>query len=537
MATKRKTRRIDPDHEVAIIGAGPGGIAAGVKLAKAGIEDFVILERESDFGGSWHENTYPGLSVDIPWPAYQFSFERRTDWERFFPSGPEVKHYHADVARKYGLYRHAEFGVNVEREEFDDANHLWRLHTGTGRVITARHVISAVGAFVRPRADAVPGVADFAGMIQRPTAWNHDYDLTGKRVAVIGTGASAVQIIPAIAGRIGAMTVFQRTPVWSMPKPDFRTPAWLKSVLRVPGVMPLLHQTILIVVDVAGRLIVGIPPASAKPVLNAFDRTIVKAYGRYVRFMVKDPVTASKLTPDFGPITKRPTANTHYLTTFNRTNVDLVTETIETVTPTGIRTADGVEREFDVIVLATGYEVFSDPETYVPGTILGRDGFDLGVFYRAEGLQAYQGVTVPGLPNRFMLVGPYCWTGSGWHDFVEMSADHAVRAIVEGRRRGATSVEIRKDVADEYHRTTYRNSEILRYYLTELNGHTNTYYRNSQGDSTYLRPSGFFEASRSLRRFPLDDYRYDRLPAVATRGRSAAARATNGRTARTEATR
>ncbi|WP_244975909.1 flavin-containing monooxygenase [Nocardia huaxiensis] len=508
------TKRIHPDHEVAIIGAGPGGIAAGVKLAAAGIDDFVILERDTDFGGSWHENTYPGLSVDIPWPAYQFSFDRRTDWERFFPYGPEVKHYHTDVARKYGLYPHARFGVNVQREEFDDANHLWRLHTSTGQVITARHVISAVGAFVRPKADAIPGVETYTGKLQRPTAWDHDYDLTGKRVAVIGTGASAVQIIPAIADRVGAMTVFQRTPVWSMPKPDFRTPRALKALLGVPGVLPLIHQAILVVVDMAGRFLVSTPPNLVKPFLRAFDKTIIKAYGRYVRLLVKDPVAAAALTPDFGPITKRPTANTYYLTTFNRTNVDLVTDSIETVTATGIRTRDGVERDFDAIVLATGYDVFSDPETYVTGTIVGRNGFDLGEFYRAEGLQAYQGVTVAGLPNRFMLVGPYCWTGSGWHDFVEMSADHAVRAITECRRRGATLLEIRKDVADEYHRTIHRNSEILRYYLADLNGGTNTYYRNSQGDTTYLRPSGFFEASRGLRQFPLDDYRYEQLAAV-----------------------
>jgi hypothetical protein len=175
-----------------------------------------------------------------------------------------------------------------------------------------------------------------------------------------------------------------------------------------------------------------------------------------------------------------------------------------------------VHRKLDVLILATGYEVFSDPETYRPGTILGRNGFDLAKFYNEEGLQAYESVSVPGLPNRWTLCGPYSWTGSGWHAFVEMTADHAVRAITETRRRDAQVCEVRKDVADAYHRKVYRRAGLLRYYLADLNGHVPTYYRNSQGDTTYIRPSGFFEASRGNRKFPLDDYRYE-IPATMAR--------------------
>ncbi|MGX1804191.1 flavin-containing monooxygenase [Nocardia sp. NPDC055321] len=498
-----------PEFEVAVIGAGPGGIAAAVKLRRAGIDDFVVLERADEVGGSWHENHYPGLGVDIPALAYQYSFARKADWTRVFPLGAEVKRYHVEVAHRFGVHERVRFGAEVEREEWDeDAGH-WTLHLADGSAVTARFVISAVGAFVRPKVDVgIPGARTFKGKVLRPSSWDDDYDLTGKRVGVIGTGASAVQIIPAIAPRVEHLTVFQRTPVWSLPKPDFPVPPAVRRVLSVPGVQPFLHGSALVVIDLALRLAVGAPPAVTHPVLDRFDAVCRSLYRRYLTRVVDDPATRASLTPNFGPVAKRPTMSNGYLRAYNRDNVELVTAPIEKITPTGVRTGDATLRRFDAIVLATGYEVFSDPETYRTGTVVGRNGFDLAKFYHEEGLQAYQSVSVPGLPNRWTLVGPYSWTGSGWHAFVEMTADHAVRAIGETRRRGAGWCEIRRDAAEAYHRRVYERGEPLRYYLADLNGHVPTYYRNSQGDTTYVRPSGFFEARRGNRRFPLDDYAY-----------------------------
>ncbi|WP_232784461.1 flavin-containing monooxygenase [Mycobacteroides chelonae] len=502
-----------PQFEVAVIGAGPGGIAAGVKLAKAGIENFVIIERADDVGGSWHENHYPGLGVDIPAIAYQFSFARKNDWTRFFPYGAEVKAYHVEVARRFGLYPHMRFNTDIEREQWDDTRHCWSLHTADGTVITARFLISAVGAFIRPKQNpGIAGVEDFEGKIQRPSSWDHDYDLTGRRVGVIGTGASSVQIVPAIAGQVESLTVFQRTPVWCVPKPDFAMPKAGMTVLGLPGVVATIHGVVLIVVDAALRIAVAVPPAVLRPIVTAFDRFLIAAYRQYLKLVINDPETAAKLAPNFGVITKRPTASNGYLQAYNRDNVALVTEPIETITANGITTRDGVAHEFDMIVLATGYEVFSEPETYREGTILGSGGFDLATFYAEHGLQAYQSVSVPGLPNRWTLVGPYSWTGSGWHAFVEMTADHAVRAISEARRRNATLMEVRPDIAAAYHEEIYTRGEILRFYMAELNGHVPTYYRNSDGDIPYFRPSGYFAASRGNRRFPLEDYRYEVSP-------------------------
>ncbi|WP_067690606.1 flavin-containing monooxygenase [Nocardia jejuensis] len=504
-----------PQFEVAVIGAGPGGIAAGAKLRMAGIDDFVILERADDVGGSWHENHYPGIAVDVPSTTYQYSFERNPNWSRFFAPGPEVKKYHADVARKYGLYERTRFDSTVERETWDDDNAWWTLHLNDGSTVTARFVISAIGSFVRPKEDVgIAGAKSFRGKVQRPTSWDEDYDMAGKTVGIIGTGASAVQIIPAIAPEVGALTVFQRTPVWSVPKPDFVVPKALKVVLGIPGVSASINGAAFVAVDVLLRFVSKTPIATFRPIADKFDAWMIAGYARYVRWVVKDPATATKLSPNFGVLAKRPTMSTGYLSAYNRDNVTLITDPIEKITPTGVKTRDGVLHKFDVLILATGYEVFSDPETYRPGTVVGRNGFDLAEFYNSEGLQAYQSVSVPGLPNRWTLVGPYSWSGTSWHAFVETTSDHAVRAITETRRRSAAICEVRKDVADAYHREVHKRAEGVRYYLTELNGHVPTYYRNSQGDSTYIRPASYFEARRQTREFPLDDYRYEPAPAT-----------------------
>jgi cation diffusion facilitator CzcD-associated flavoprotein CzcO len=521
MTETQTTQR--PQYEAAVIGAGPAGIAAAAKLRKAGIDDFVVVERADDVGGSWHENHYPGLGVDIPAMAYQYSFARNAKWSRFFPLGAEVKQYHADVAARSGLYERTRFNCTVEREVWDDDGRFWTLHMHDGSVVTARFLISAIGAFVRPKEDVgIPGATSFKGKVQRPSSWDHDYDMAGKSVGIIGTGASAVQIIPAIAPEVGTLTVFQRTPVWSIPKPDFVVPRAMHAALSIPGLVATIHGGALVIVDLVLRSLTKTPARFVHPAMEKFDAAAIAGYRRFVRRVVTNPVTAEQLTPNFGIAAKRPTMSNAYLKAYNRDNVSLITEPIEKITATGVKTRDGVLHKLDTLILATGYEVFSDPETYRPGSVVGRAGFDLASFYNEEGLQAYQSVSVHGLPNRWTLVGPYSWTGSGWHAFVEMTADHAVRAITEAHRRGAVVCEIRKEAADAYHAAMYERGEALRYYLADLNGHVPTYYRNSQGDSTYVRPSGFFEASRGNRKFPLDDYRYEVAVGVPADSRLAA---------------
>jgi cation diffusion facilitator CzcD-associated flavoprotein CzcO len=225
-----------PDHQVAIVGAGFSGIGAAISLQRAGIEDYAIIESGDAFGGTWQWNTYPGVAVDIPSFSYQFSFERRSDWSRVYAPGAELRAYAEHCADKYGLHDKVRFGTRIDAATFDDDGHAWRLVTADGEEVVARHVIDATGVLTHPKRPDIPGVDDFAGVTIHTARWDHAQDLAGKRVAVIGTGASAVQVIPAIADEVAHLTVFQRTPIWCLPKFDRPIPAGVRRVLRrVPG--------------------------------------------------------------------------------------------------------------------------------------------------------------------------------------------------------------------------------------------------------------------------------------------------------------
>ncbi len=493
-----------PDHEVVVIGAGLGGIGMGIALRDAGIDDFVLLERAHDIGGTWRDNTYPGIAVDIPAQGYQFSYELNPDWSRAFAPGAEVKAYVDHVADKYDIRPHVRVGCEVTERQWDEAAHLWRLQVGADEV-TARFVVSAIGAFVDPRPVDIPGVEGFSGKVIASARWDHDYDLSGKRVAVIGTGASAVQIIPEIAGRVARLDVYQRTPIWVGPKVDPVTPRWVRRLYRrVPPVQHLVRRlatrgTELLLID----LIVHHQRVSfvTKAMAAAARR-------RWYRSQVHDPEVRRKLLPDYGIGCKRPSVSNTYLGTFNRPNVELVTDSIDRITADGIRTVDGVERDIDVLVLATGFRLASDPENFRRTPVRGRDGFDLATSYADERLRSYEGVSIPGLPNHFMIFGPYGWTGGTWHQLVETAAAHIVRVITEARRRGATAVEVREDAADRW---TARMRKRLEGSLFNTNGcaTANSYYFDHHGDTPYLRPTSSRQARRAARTFPFDDYVFE----------------------------
>lgn len=497
-----------PDHTVAIIGAGPGGICAAVLLKQKGIEDFVVLEQENDFGGSWRDNHYPGLGVDVPCFTYQYSFARNSRWTRLFPKGGEIYEYHRRVAREFALYDHARWGVRIEKEEWDDERGLWCLHTSGGEVITARFVISAIGAYIKAKDDpGIPGFSSYEGKVLRPNAWDHDYELEGKRVAVIGTGASSVQITPSIAPEVEQLSVFQRTPVWAIPKPDFPMPRVLQAVIAVPGVGPALTAVANTVVEVGLRIVYQTPRRMFRGLAPRFDALARAAYRRYLAAVIADTKTRTGLMPEYGLLGKRPTLSNSFLQSFNRPNVELVTDPIEKISTDGIVTRSGRFIAADAIVLATGYHLFSDPESYLEGAVVGRAGFDLGTFYNTEHLQAYQSVAVPGLPNRWMLVGPYSWIGTGWHELVEISSSHAVNVIAKTLRSGTHVAEVTESAHRDYHTMIRRNDENIDYYFNVVNAGLRTYYVNSMGDMPYIRPTSLFEARRQSRQVDMGAYR------------------------------
>jgi cation diffusion facilitator CzcD-associated flavoprotein CzcO len=475
----------------------------GAALRRAGIDDFVIYERADDVGGTWRDNTYPGVGVDIPTFAYQFSYELKPDWSRVFARGAEVKAYIDSYVDKYAIRPHISFDSDVTERVWDEDEHLWRLTINGDREVTARFVISAIGAFVDPKPVTIDGLDQFEGKIIHSARWDHSYDLAGKRVAIVGTGASAVQIIPTIAPEVARLDVYQRTPIWVSPKFDPPIPDLVKQLFKR---VPLTQKVTFAVANAITEffLINVVVHYDRLPfVLRAVERSNT----RFVYASVKDKELARKLVPDYDFGCKRPSVSNEYLKTFNRDNVELITDPISRVTASGIETSDGEHREVDAIVTATGFYLASAPENYRRRPVRGRDGFDLATHYTEHRLKAYESISMPGLPNHFMIFGPYGWTGASWHVLVQSASRHIVRVLNECRRRGATAVEVTQEATDRYH--AFVTERMVKSLFHGSNCATaNSYYFDHHGDTPYLRPTSGRQAHRASRTFSLDDYRF-----------------------------
>jgi cation diffusion facilitator CzcD-associated flavoprotein CzcO len=488
------------------VGAGLGGIGAAIALHRAGLEDFVILERASDIGGTWRDNTYPGLTVDIPAQAYQFSFELKPDWSHVYARGAEVKAYIDHCADRYDVRRFVRLDTEVISRSWDEVEHLWRLDLPHGE-LTARFVISAVGAFVNPRPCQISGLESFRGDVLHSAAWDHSVALAGRRAAIVGTGASAVQIIPEVAPRLARLDVYQRTPIWVGPKLDLPTPRPVQRLFRrAPAVQDAVRRAVTRTVE-AG--LVGLV------VDHDHLGWITRSAGWLARnvwypLQVPDRQLRRRLTPEYEVGCKRPSVSNGYLRAFTRPNVELITAPIECITETGVRSADGVERDVDVLILATGFRLATDPENWRRNPVRGRDGFDLARFYAERRACSYESVSLPGLPNHFMIFGPYGWTGGTWHQLVETASHHIIRVIGEARRRGATAVEVRAEAAERWTRfATERLGRSL--WQTGSCQNSHSYYFDHHGDTPFLRPTSSRQAWRAARTFPLDDYRFETL--------------------------
>ncbi|MGE4427615.1 MAG: flavin-containing monooxygenase [Solirubrobacteraceae bacterium] len=495
--------RCRPDYEVAIIGAGLSGIGMAIALRRAGIDDVIVLERAGAIGGTWRDNTYPGVGVDVPSQSYQFSYALKPDWSRIFAKGHEVLDYIEDCADRFDVRRHVRLNSEVRARRWDEQAQLWRLEVGDEE-ITGRFVISAIGCFVDPKPAAIPGVDDFRGPVLRSAAWDHDVDLTDKRVAIVGTGASAVQIIPEIAGSVSRLDVYQRTPIWVGPKLDAMMPRAAQALFRrAPAIQEPVRAASTRTME-AVLVNLAVHHDRVSPVTRAAGWV---ARNVWYRAQVRDPDVRRRLTPDYEIGCKRPAVSNSYLRAFNRQNVELVTDPIDRVLPGGIRTIEGDEREVDVLILATGFRVSTDPENFRRTPVRGRDDFDLATFYAENRAQSYESVSMPGLPNHFMIFGPYGWTGGTWHVLVETASRHIVRVIEEARLRGTPEVEVRPEAAERW--TRFAVDRLSRSVWQQGDCSTaNSYYVDPHGDATFLRPTSARQARRAARTFPLEDYEF-----------------------------
>jgi cation diffusion facilitator CzcD-associated flavoprotein CzcO len=488
-----------PDYETVIVGAGFSGIGAAIKLDKAGLGDYVVIEAGDGPGGTWYWNTYPGIAVDIPSFSYQFSFEKSPDWTRSYAPGSELKAYAEHCVEKYGLRSKIRFNTKVLEAAFDDDENLWRVELDTGQPVTARYLVNACGVLVTPNLPDIDGVDSFAGVTMHTARWDHQQDLTGKRVAIIGTGASAVQVIPEIAPIVEQLTVFQRTPIWCFPKPDVPLSPMAQRMMRLRGgntVQRLLSQAY---VELTFTL-----PAQYFTV-NPMAKKMSKVGEAYLRKQVEDSEVRDKLTPRYAVGCKRPGFHNTYLSTYNRDNVELVTEPIDKITGSGVATVDGETRDIDVLILATGFRVMDadDMPTYA---LTGSGGLSWSEHWNQHRLQAYEGVSVPGFPNFFTVFGPYGYVGSSYFALIEMQTHHIVRCLEEARRKHARRVEVSQEANDRYFAEMMRKRHRQIFWQDSCQL-ARSYYFDKNGDAP-IRPTTTVEAMWRSRRFPLDDYEF-----------------------------
>ncbi|WP_410876287.1 flavin-containing monooxygenase [Nocardia sp. A7] len=484
------------DHEIVIVGAGFSGIGVAIELRKAGFDDFVIIDEADGVGGTWHWNTYPGVAVDIPSFSYQFSFEQRTDWSRVYAPGRELKAYAESCVDKYELRPRIRFGITVVGADFDEEADRWVLHTTDGE-LTARFVISATGVLTRPKLPEIPGIESFTGTTMHTSRWDHRQDLRGKRVAIIGTGASAVQVIPEIASQVQHLTVFQRTPIWCLPRPDLPLPLAARLALKIPGgrtVTRLVSQTYVeFTFPLAAHYHRSLPTAAIGE----------RAGLAHLRRQVKDPAVRAALTPKYALGCKRPSFSNDYLSTFNRANVTLETEAISEITPTGVHTT--TEHPADVLILATGFKVMESGNmpTY---DLHGVGGRNLETWWDENRLQAYEGVSVPGFPNFFSIIGPYGYNGASYFTLIENQTRHILRCLHHARTKDADRIEVTEEANDRYFREMLarRGGQV---FWDESCAVANSYYFDKHGDVP-LRPASTLESAWRSGHFPLTDYAF-----------------------------
>lgn len=467
----------------------------GIALKKQGV-DFLILEKADEIGGTWRDNTYPGCACDIPSHMYSFSFEPKADWTHMWSFQPEIFDYLKGVADKHGLRRHIRFGAHVDRAHWDEAESRWHVFDATGQEYVAQFLISGAGGLHIPSIPEIPGRDQFGGVAFHSAQWNHEVDIRGKRVAVIGTGASAIQIVPAIVDDVAELQLYQRTPAWVMPRPNNAFPQWMRTVFtRVPGVRALLRAGIYWIHEGVGFAMTQQPRLLK----------IGELMGKWnINRSIKDPELRRKLTPDYRAGCKRILNSDTYYRGIANPKTTVITERIERMTPGGFVTADDAEHPVDVVIWATGFHV-TDSYTYVD--IKGADGEDLVDRWNAEGMAAHRGITVAGMPNLFFLLGPNTALGHNSVVFmIESQIRYVAQAIAAVDQAGAAALAPTRRAQDEY------NADLQRHLAGTVfsTGGCHSWYMDAHGVNRTLWSGMTWQYWLATRSFKPSEYSFIR---------------------------
>lgn len=478
---------------VAILGAGAGGIAMAVRLKQAGIHTVTLYEKAEGVGGTWRDNAYPGAGCDVPSHLYSFSFAVKHDWSRKYARQPEILAYLQGVVRRFGVDEHVRAGQAVTRAVWRAGTGEWQLTLGDGNVVIADVFVSAHGQLNAPVVPDLPGVDDFAGTAFHSAQWRHDHDLTGCRVGMVGSGASVIQIAPAIAPLADGLTIFQRSPTHIIGKPDRAFTEVEKTVLAAVPLADRAYRAWLFAKHDAKFIAFRGSYPWVRPLLNHMVRT--------TRTIDIDGLEATAIRPDYPVGCKRLLLSNDYYETLARPDVDLVTEKVLGIEPAGVRTADGVLHEVDTLIWGTGFDALNFLSSVA---VTGVDGVDLNsTWSAAQGAEAHLGLMVPGFPNFFTLYGPNTNLGHNSILFmVEAQVDLTVRLLVDMVRRGARTVEVRPEAMHRWQQWMQQRMET-----TVWVAGCTSWYRNASGKITNNWP-GFSTEFWARTRWPRRaDYR------------------------------
>lgn len=494
---------------VAVIGSGFGGLGAAVRLRREGITDFVVLERAGSVGGTWRDNSYPGCACDVPSHLYSFSFAPNPEWPRTFSGQEHIRAYLEHVTDTFGLRSHIRLNHEVRLMRWDREELYWRIETANGAVFTADVVISATGPLSDPKTPDIPGLDTFPGKVFHSARWDHDYDLTGKRVAMVGTGASAIQIVPSIQPKVGRLTLFQRTPPWVMPRMD----------RRISGAERWLHRTLPVTGTARRGLLWGIRELQVSAFTKHPDELglVEKIAKSNMARAIKDPALRAKLTPSYRIGCKRILLSSTYYPALARPNVDVVASGLAEVRGSTVVASDGTEAEVDAIVFGTGFHVTDMP---IAERVVGADGVTLAEAWR-DGMRALRGATADGFPNWMTIIGPN--TGLGNSSMILMiesqlnyMADYLRQLNVLG---GRAALDARRSAVDVWNRRVQQRMK-----RTVWNtGGCNSWYLDANGRNTTVWPGTTTEFRKATRAVDLGEYEV-----VRARERSAASVASGG---------
>ncbi|PAV24851.1 cyclohexanone monooxygenase [Tamilnaduibacter salinus] len=475
-------------YDVLVIGAGISGIGLGIRLQEAGITNFTILEKAGDLGGTWRDNTYPGCACDVPSALYSYSFAQKPDWSRAFAGQDEILAYVREVAESRGISGYIRFNEAVEKAQWVEAQKRWEVRTGD-RLYLARTIVACSGYLHEPVVPDIPGLDEFNGTLFHSSRWDHHHDLSGERVAVVGTGASAIQFVPEIQPRVSKLTLFQRTPQWVLPKPDHPIPKVEERFFKLPFTLNAWRHMLY-----GGFESFGV--GFRRPALL---RQIQKLGEAHIRLTIKDPALRRKLTPDYTLGCKRVLMSNHYYPALNEDNVALLNTGLKAVHGNTLVGQDGSECEADTIILGTGFFVTEPP---IAERIFNDQGQSLSQMWQNR-MEAYRGTTIHGLPNAFMVLGPNLGIGhNSAFIVIEAQIDYILSTLRTMRDQQLQRVEVTANAQTRYNRKVQRDLQGTVWNT----GGCSSYYLDRNGGNSVGFPWSTLEMKRMLKRFDAANY-------------------------------